>query len=244
MNMNELALVTNGESYFNQHIAQHLKDIGFNVIIIFRTLEGQSTFEQSLSIEGVHTRLIDKLDERAMEFLTGEIQEKWGTLDVLIHGNEELDEEKSLAEDSERFGYKIEAIFNEIFFYNKMATSLMIKKKTGKIIFPLIYDPLYYAEYCSSPVLNQGKISLMKCLSRELGAFRINVNAITFGYHRTTQEGKELKELKRKVEIFSLKPQLPQLKDMIPALDMLVAPPVQYIGGENIHIGVGIETSL
>ena len=77
----------------------------------------------------------------------------------------------------------------------------------------------------SSPILNHGKISMMKCLSRELTVFKLSVNVMTFGYYNQNFDNQEKREMRKALEIYGLKPQLHELSQLVPALDILINPP-------------------
>ncbi|MFD2508529.1 hypothetical protein ACFSUR_09010 [Halalkalibacter alkalisediminis] len=84
----------------------------------------------------------------------------------------------------------------------------------------------------------------MKCMSRELGPFKLNVNAITFGYYNDGFDRQQKKFKKEKVEIFSLKPKLPDIEEYVRTIELLINPSASLIGGENLHVGAGIETGI
>lgn len=234
-------LITNGQKGFNQMIASHFEKKGYRCLLLFderealEKFEAEQPFSQALYISNMQESLLQaKLDEILQEC----------TIDILVHGNEMLNEEVVFEKDPLRLEEIIINNLNRIYLVNKVVVNKMVMLKRGKIIYPLLFDTLYYAGYPSSPILNQAKLSLMKCMSRELGAFRLNVNAMTIGYYDNEFEKSEKKAVKNQVEIFSLKPKLPKLEDYIPALDMLVEDPAYLIGGENLHVGAGIETGI
>lgn len=240
-------LITSGDQEFNQLMATYLLEQGHQVIVCFQNKEASDSYFSSIRSDlqvTYYSIVISDSNKDWIECVQNEIENTMQGLDVLIHGNEMMDEDLLFEQNMLEFGEYMSLQFKRIYLFSKMAAQFMMRPKSGKIIFPLIYDSLYYAGYSSSPVLNQGKISMMKCLSRELAAFKINVNAMTFGYYDKDFDPSEKKETKKTVEIFSLKPMLIELKEMIPALEMLINPPVQNIGGENFHIGAGIETNL
>ncbi|WP_171046235.1 SDR family NAD(P)-dependent oxidoreductase [Lentibacillus cibarius] len=245
--MEKRVMITEGDKPFNQLIVSYLLEQGHQVMTCFENKDVSDQYFSSIHSEWqerYHPMIIPDTNEKSLSQIQKAIEDRMDGLDILIHGNEMVNEEQWLENNDLAFGDCISSQFEQIYLFNKMAAELMIRAKSGEIIFPLIYDPLYYADYASSPVLNQGKISMMKCLSRELSAFKINVNVMTFGYHEKESDRLQKRKTKKMVEIFSLKPALLHLKEMIPALDILINPPVKNIGGENFHIGTGIETSL
>jgi len=239
--------MTSGDQEFNQLIATYLLEQGHRVTVCFQNKDLSDDYFSSIRSDlqaKYYSIVISNINGDWIEYVRNEIEKTMNGLDILIHGNEMVDEDFLFEQNMLGFGEYISSQFNRMYLFNKMAAQFMMRPKSGKIIFPLIYDPLYYADYPSSPIFNQGKLSMMKCLSHELSAFKINVNAMTFGYHEKDSDLSKKKETKQMVEIFSLKPTLVELKEMIPALEILINPPVQNIGGENFHIGAGIETSL
>ncbi|WP_347553114.1 SDR family NAD(P)-dependent oxidoreductase (plasmid) [Pseudalkalibacillus hwajinpoensis] len=234
-------LITNGEEKVNQLIASHFENKGYQCFLLFYDKKACEHYavlnpnQKSIYIKSVEEHA---LQEKLLEALQG------NPIDTLIHGNEMLNEESLFDQDPLKLNQIIVDTLNRIFVVSKVVVGQMVKPKKGKVIFPLFYDPLYYAGYPSSPILNQAKLSLMKCMSRELGAFKLNVNAMTFGYYNNEFEKVEKKSMKNKVEIFSLKPKLPTLEEYIPALGMLIEGPTELMGGENVHVGAGIETGI
>ena len=247
--MTKNMLITNCQQSFNRLIGQYYLNRNYNVVFHFDNENSKQKYETELSKADNNTdnyMLItnNNIDFNSLEKDMDIINDYFGTIDILIHGNEMVDETKFFLEDPIGLERTIEKLFERIYLFNRVVTSRMMKAKKGKVIFPLIFDVLYFAGYPSSPMLNNGKISLMKCMSHELSAFKVNVNAMTLGYFDEDFDSATKKALKKKLEIFALKPRLLPLKDLIPALNMLVEPPVSTIGGENIHIGAGTETVI
>lgn len=234
-------VITNGGVEVNQLIASHFEQKGYNCFLLF---DEKKTFEDYREEHAEQTCiLIPNMEESLLQVKIAEFLQG-APIDILIHGNEMLNEEALYDKSPIRLEQTIVKMLNQIYLVNKIAISQMVRLKRGKIIFPLFYDTLYYAGYASSPILNQAKLSLMKCMSKELGAFKLNVNAMTFGYYDNEFEKDEKKAVKSKIEIFSLKPKLLVFGDYVQALDMLIDGPASLIGGENIHVCTGIETGI
>lgn len=192
--MNKSIFITNGQQAFNQLIATRMLSIGHRVVLHVEDSEQGISYVRSLESEiAQRLHIVNGMpsEEKEYEAMMEEAISVMGGLDVMIHGNELLDEERLFEDMPDEFGERIPALFERIFLWNKMAVSHMIKRKSGKIVFPIIYDTLYYDQYPSSPIINHGKISMMKCLSRECSAFRIDVNVMTFGYHDADFEKSE-----------------------------------------------------
>ncbi|WP_100374826.1 SDR family oxidoreductase [Bacillus sp. FJAT-45037] len=234
-------LISEGEQKINQVIANHFHQKGEKAVLLFTDREKHLGF--MLEQPGQETIFCEAYKEDDLDTIILEMFGDQG-VEVLIHGNEMIDEERTLEEEPYMLDEIIRGYLYRIFLLNKVVVRQMIKPKKGKIIFPLFYDPLYYAGYASSPVLNHAKLSLMKCMSRELGPFKLNVNAITFGYYNDGFNKEQKKIKKEKVEIFSLKPKLPDIEDYVRSIELLINPSASLIGGENLHVGAGIETGI
>ncbi|MFA9557772.1 SDR family NAD(P)-dependent oxidoreductase [Evansella sp. AB-rgal1] len=245
--MKKNIVVTNGNQEFNQEISTYLLKKGHSVTLFFEDDEAEWNYLKKIEeIEKPSYKgfFMKEVTEVKLQHALEDIVSHSGTIDILLHGNEMVNEEELLLKDVEHFDTYITKQFHQMYLLNKLVSSLMVKKKKGSIIFPILYDALYFAGYPSSPILNQGKISMMKCLSRELSAFRLSVNVMTFGYYNSAFDKEEKKNMKKKLEIYGLKPKLPELNELISALDILIDPPSSAISGQDFHIGVGIETGL
>lgn len=247
--MKQNILITNSEHLFNQMIGEYYLSREYKVIFCFEEGSEKKKYEDRLIQLGISSEQymlinIKAEDLNSLEKSVEDIYDRLGSIDVLIHGNEMLDEVKLFKNDPIELNISIDKYFEKIYMLNRIITAKMIKTKKGKVVFPLIFDGLDYAGYSTSPILNNGKISLMKCMSHELSAFKLNINAMTFGYFDDKFDSATKKSLKKKLEIFALKPRLLPLEEYIPALNILIDPEVETIGGQNIHIGLGIETLL
>jgi 3-oxoacyl-[acyl-carrier protein] reductase len=239
--------ITYGDQAFNQSIASQELAAGHRVTLHFADTAQAEAYRASLDGEAqerLHVCQGWPADEAEAASMVEEAVRVMGGLDVWIHGNEMLDEVRCFEQERDELGSLIPTLFRRIFLWNRSAVGQMLKKKSGKIVFPVLYDTLYYDGYPSSPMLNHGKISLMKCMSRECSAFRIDVNVITFGYHDPGFDKAEKKEKQKGLEIYGLKPVLKTLDEMLDVLDFVIGAPNSMLGGQNIEVGVGVETNL
>jgi 3-oxoacyl-[acyl-carrier protein] reductase len=245
--MQKVIVLTHGDVPWNQAIAKNCLERGHHLILHFQREEEENVFTQSLSPE-MRDRFRGVIDpdmtsDSVRSWVEEQVAEA-GRLDVLIHGNEMVDEPALFDANPVTAGESIATHMGRVFRVSREVVSYMVKRKSGQIVFPLLYDALVYAGYPSSPMLNHGKISLMKCLSRELCAFKIGVNAMTFGYYNDRFDRETKKSKRKTLEIFGLKAPLLEWDEMVPALQFLIEPPVKNMGGQNIHISTGIETTL
>jgi 3-oxoacyl-[acyl-carrier protein] reductase len=239
-------LISNGDQIFNQKISDYLLTKNYEVLLLFQDeikkndyiSQRDRTNNEALTAVSIHNNDREQLNCHINETFSNR------GIDVLVHGCDYLDEAKLLNENSVDFGQYFSNVFKKLYLLNSVVTSQMIKKKKGNIIFPLIYDSLDNNYYPSSPIINQGKLSLMKSMCRELNAFKIKTNAITFGYYDNDFEPAQKRQLKKDFEIFALKPTFPQLDMMFYGLDILIESPEGVINGQTINMSPGIDFVL
>lgn len=257
--MSQTALITYGEQPLNQAICRHLLSKGYRVLLVYNRQASVNAqhFEEDASLVQFKQSLSDEQRERffakILQTCTGmqsfgeqltKLLEPFDALDVLIHGDEGVDELASYDQIGSDFNTLITHYFEQLFYWNHHVSIAMAKQRKGKIIFPLIADSLYALGYPSAPVRNHGKISMMKSLAKECAPFNISVNCLTFGYYEQTDEPAAKKQLKKSLEAFVLKPTLPKLEQLVPSIDMLLNQENNNFSGQNLHIGAGISTSI
>jgi len=232
-------LLSNGHQTLNQQIGHHLLSQGHSLALLFPTpealTEGQARWNEAGS-----GRVTCFLSSVQLEECVGAL----GGLDAVIHGHEQLDEARLLAENPLRFQECIGGGLQQCFSLTRAAIPYLLRNEGGSIVFPLIYDSLHYAGYPTSPVMDHGKLSMMKSLSRELTTFGIQVNELTLGYHDPGFSPAEKKARRQRLSIYGLKPPLVPIEQLLTAFDFLLGAPCAHIGGQNIHVGFGIETTV
>lgn len=221
--MNKKFLITNGDVHFNQLLSDYLLAQGHSVAMIFSNLEISEFYKKSIEANrNFHSLFCNKFTEENVNSLFEEAKEKLGVVDILVHGNEELDESQFFAEAPILFGELISEHLRRIFLFNQCAVYYMMIKKRGQIIYPVIFDSLAYIDYPTSPILNHAKISMMKCLAKEIAAFKLRTNVLTLGYFDNEFSRLEIKEKQKNLEIFGLKPKIQHMNELLKGIDMLI----------------------
>ena len=115
----------------------------------------------------------------------------------------------------------------------------MIRKKKGNIVFLNKYDAMRFNGLTDTPIINNLFISFMKSLNRELSSFKVSVNTVTLGTgFFFDANGKELSKL------FSLKPRQYPINSVSKLLECLCSLSDSVLGGQNIELSSGTETSI
>jgi 3-oxoacyl-[acyl-carrier protein] reductase len=245
--VNQSAFITHGDQKINQFICNELLDRSYQVCLQFEHQQNADEYTDSMQErwKPQYVPVVNGIDDsQTIRVVLEQSVQKMGGLHLFVHGNEWINEEHAYEKNAEELGNYMTAQFQKLFLWNHHVGIHMAKQREGQLIFPLLNDTLYYLGYPSSPILNHGKISMMKCLARELAPFEVRVNAITFGYYDYLDEREARKKLKKQLEIYALKPPLPKLEQMIGALHLLLQRTEFMISGQNLHIGAGTETSI
>ena len=226
----------------NLRIAAYLLEKGHYLTLITDDLRITNSFYHELTTEQKSRCYVICLESYTETGVSGAIDssiEMMGDLDFFINGLPGKNETELLRISPDSFGKDITSDFNRLFLLNREIVRFMVRKKCGSIIFLLIDDILHYADYPVSPVQNQGRLSLMKSMAKELTPFNTRVNALTFGIHDRDFTPAEKKTMQKKLEICALKPPIPKWLDLLPALDALIYPSFQYMTGQNYSAGIG-----
>jgi NAD(P)-dependent dehydrogenase (short-subunit alcohol dehydrogenase family) len=229
----------------NHLIGHHLLERGYRLTAQFTTSDEADQFLSGLPAEQLSlcTPVIVNPGGLAdIQQMVTNAAQSMGELGVFIQGNDWLDETQLMENDPVSFAEVMEQRFRQLFLYSRAGGNVMARKKRGQLIFPLLTDTLYYENYPSSPVYNHGVLALVKSLAKEMSPFRISVNALTFGYYRNDQATPEQWQADRKkLEIYALKPSIPDVESLVKGIDMLL----DYghgLSGQNLHWGFGVDT--
>ncbi|EGT4625349.1 TPA: SDR family oxidoreductase [Clostridioides difficile] len=232
-------LITEGHEEYNKTLALDLVKKGNNIYLL-NDKEVAEDFEGFSNITIISTVLKSEDDYFTLAQM---FENQYGKIDMLIHGFSICDE-SALFSDSYCLINTVKDKLKKLFFLNKHFGNLMVKKKDGSILFPILMDTLEFSGYPASPILNQAKISMVKCLARELNAFKIKVNAITLGYYDNQFEKEARKQMRKELEIYALKPRLYCISELLGVFEFFLTDSANVISGQNIHVGAGAETFL
>lgn len=226
----------------NLGIAAYLLEKGHHLALITDDLRIINNFYNELTAEQKSRCSVTCLDSyaeiRVSEAIDSIIDMMQG-LDVFINGLPEVNETALLELSPDSLGKDISSDFSKVFLLNREIVRYMVRQKCGSVIFLMIDDLLHYADYPVSPVRNQGRLSFMKSMAKELTPFNIKVNSLTFGIYDRGFTPAEKRTMQKKLEFCALKPPVPKWQDLLPGLDALIYPSFQYMTGQNYTAGIG-----
>lgn len=226
----------------NLRIAAYLLENGNFLTLISNNSQKMNYFFNNLASEHKGKCFIKYFQDYTEESVSQAIDtifDKMKGLDVFINGLPGIDEVSLLRASSDSFGKDITSDFDRLFLLNREIVRNMVRQKAGNIIFMVIDDILHFADYPVSPVSNQGRLSLMKSMAKELLPFKIIVNSLTFGIYDRGFTSTEKRTMQKKLEFCALKPPIPKWEELLPALDALIYPEFKNMTGQNYSACIG-----
>lgn len=187
--MNRRIVVTQGDQWINQAMASHWLSCGARVLLSFasedtaaRWREGLPEQDRSRAVAAVLSPSSGRFEELDNACLA------WKGIDLLVHGSEMIDEWAQAALDSPALADSVAQAFEAVHQLNRWAINRFIGSKAGQILFVMIDDRLDAPDFPSSPVVNHGKLALMRALAKESARYRVVVQAVTLGAFRIERE--------------------------------------------------------
>jgi len=226
----------------NLRVAAYLLEDGHLLTLISNETQKINDFVDSLPSEHkdrCFIRCFADYTEESTSDAIDSILEMMQGLDIFINGLPGTNETALLKLSPDSFGRDITSGYEKVFLLNREIVRYMVREKAGNIIFLIIDDILHFADYPVSPINNQGRLSLMKSMAKELAPFNIKVNSLTFGIYDPGINPSDKKAMQKKLEFCALKPSIPKWEDLLPALDALIYPAFKYMTGQNYSACIG-----
>jgi NAD(P)-dependent dehydrogenase (short-subunit alcohol dehydrogenase family) len=161
---------------------------------------------------------------------------------LYIHAGKWEDELATLERQPEAFVEYADQRLRNLFFYCQAVGRIMARQKRGQIIIPLLSDALHSVGFPSSPVYNQGAISFVKSLAKELSPYGISVNVFEFGYYLDESSSPSSRKDRQRFELFALKPPVPRLAEAMEGLGLLLDYGIG-MSGQIIQWGYGTPST-
>ena len=188
---NKAALITGGGSGLGRAIALAFAGEGADIFI--NDLQYEKARDAVIPIEAMGRKArangADVSDSRAVEAMVQEAVKAFGKIDILVNCAGILLVKKVEETTDAEWGRVINVNLNGAFYCTRaVLAQSMLPQKSGKIIHFASITPLKGDEWVSAYAASKGAIiGLTKSLSKEVGRFGINVNAIAPGYIDTDQ---------------------------------------------------------
>ena len=172
-----LALVTGGNRGIGLAIAQSLSKAGHLVVITYRSGDAPSEF---LAVK------MDVTSSESVEGAFAEIEEKWGTPEVIVANAGITKDGLVLRMSDEDFEDVVSANLTGAFRVARRATKGLLKLKRGRLIFiGSVVGGVGAAGQVNYAASKSGLLGMARSFARELGSRGITANVVAPGFVET-----------------------------------------------------------
>ena len=172
-----LALVTGGNRGIGLAIAQSLSKAGHRVVITYRSGDAPSEF---LAVK------MDVTSSESVEVAFAEIEEKWGTPEVIVANAGITKDGLVLRMSDEDFEDVVSANLTGAFRVARRATKGLLKLKRGRLIFiGSVVGGVGAAGQVNYAASKSGLLGMARSFARELGSRGITANVVAPGFVET-----------------------------------------------------------
>ena len=172
-----LALVTGGNRGIGLAIAQSLSKAGHLVVITYRSGDAPSEF---LAVK------MDVTSSESVEAAFAEIEEKWGTPEVIVANAGITKDGLVLRMSDEDFEDVVSANLTGAFRVARRATKGLLKLKRGRLIFiGSVVGGVGAAGQVNYAASKSGLLGMARSFARELGSRGITANVVAPGFVET-----------------------------------------------------------
>ena len=192
-----LALVTGGNRGIGLAIAQSLSKAGHRVVVTYRSGDAPSEF---LAVK------MDVTSSESVEVAFAEIEEKWGTPEVIVANAGITKDGLVLRMSDEDFEDVVNANLTGAFRVARRATKGLLKLKRGRLIFICsVVGGVGAAGQVNYAASKSGLLGMARSFARELGSRGITANVVAPGFVETdmtaTLDEKRRDEIARSVPL-------------------------------------------
>lgn len=227
-------LITGTSKGIGAHLARHYLDNGWCVAGCSR---GEATVEHEAY---THTSL-DVGDERAVTAMVRDCGRRFGKLDALLNNAGIASMNAALLTP----GSTLEKVFRTncfgAFYFAREAAKLMIRQKTGRIVFfTTVARPLRLEGEIAYAASKAAVESLAQVLSRELAPSGVTVNAVGPTPVQTDLiRGVSDDAIQRLLDRQAI-PRLGEFADVANVVDFFLRPESNFVTGQVVYLG-GVE---
>ncbi len=228
----QVALITGGNRGIGLAIATTLKELGYTTIVTYRS---------GSAPEGFHGVTMDVTDAGSVDAAFKEIEEKFGTIDVLVANAGITKDGLAMRMSDEDFYSVVETNLVGAFRVARACTRGMLKKKSGRMIFiGSVVGLLGSAGQVNYAATKSGLVGMARSFARELGSRGITANVVAPGFIDTDMTA--VLDEARKSEIQSSIPlaRLGSTTEIAGVVAFLASPAASYITGAVIPVDGGL----
>ncbi len=227
-----LALVTGGNRGIGLAIAQSLSKAGHRVVITYRSGDAPSEF---LAVK------MDVTSSESVEAAFNEIEEKWGTPEIIVANAGITKDGLVLRMSDKDFEDVVNANLTGAFRVARRATKGLLKLKRGRLIFiGSVVGGVGAAGQVNYAASKSGLLGMARSFARELGSRGITANVVAPGFVETdmtaTLDEKRREEIAKSVPLG----RFCSADEIAKVVTFVASPDAGYITGALIPVDGGL----
>jgi 3-oxoacyl-[acyl-carrier protein] reductase len=231
-NAGKVALITGGNRGIGLAIASRFKELGYTTVITCRS--GQAP-------EGLHGVTMDVTDSASVEAAFKEIEEKFGSVDVLVANAGITKDGLVMRMSDEDFYAVVETNLVGAFRVARACTRGMLKKKSGRMIFiGSVVGLLGSAGQVNYAATKSGLVGMARSFARELGSRGITANVVAPGFIETDMTAVLDEARKNQIQGSIPLARLGSTSEIAGVVSFLASPEASYITGAVIPVDGGL----
>ena len=230
--MSSIAVVTGANRGIGLAIARSLQAGGVDVI---------ATYSSGPAPEGFKSVVMDVTSNESVDSAFSQIEEQWGTPDVIVMNAGITKDTLVLRMSEEDFTSVLDANLTGAFRVAKRATKGLLKNKRGRLIFiGSVVGAVGAAGQVNYSASKSGLVGMARSFARELGSRSITANVVAPGFVETDMTA-ELDE-KRREEIAAQVPlgRFCTAEEIANVVTFLASDKASYITGAIIPVDGGL----
>lgn len=244
-NTRKVALVTGAGKGIGHAIAVALAEAGYNIAVHYRSSQEEALETQKICENfGAEVLLLkaDLTDYTACEEMIKKIKEHWGQVDVLVNNAGMTKDNLMMRMKPEDFESVIQTNLTSAFYLSKLCSSLMMKKRYGRIInissISGVRGNAGQANYSASKA---GLIGLTKTIAKELAGRNVTANAIAPGFITTDMTAALNEDIQEKIKAQIPLGRFGSPQDIANTVVFLCSEGGNYITGQVISVDGGLN---
>jgi 3-oxoacyl-[acyl-carrier protein] reductase len=227
-----LALVTGGNRGIGLAIAQSLSEAGHRVVITYRSGDAPAEF---LAVK------MDVTSSDSVEAAFNEIEEKWGTPEIIVANAGITKDGLVLRMSDKDFEDVVNANLTGAFRVARRATKGLLKLKRGRLIFiGSVVGGVGAAGQVNYAASKSGLLGMARSFARELGSRGITANVVAPGFVETdmtaTLDEKRRNEIAKSVPLG----RFCSADEIAKVVTFVASPDAGYITGALIPVDGGL----
>ena len=239
----KVVLVTGASRGIGQAIASTLGDAGATVVGTATTEKGANAISKQFTENKINGQgmILNVTDDNNIAELMKNINEKYGTVDILINNAGITRDNILIRMKQEEWDEIIRTNLTSVFKMSKAVLRGMMKKKAGRIIsIASVVGSMGNSGQANYAAAKAGIMGFTKSLAREVGSRGITVNTVAPGFIQTDMTDNLPDEQKEVLTSQIPMGRLGSVEEIAQAVLFLAGDGSSYITAQTLHVNGGM----